>query len=64
MADVKGERLEIRLSAGMMRQLKSIAPKDARGRPNVSELVRQALHNEIQRHSLSRMADWARTNRD
>ena len=59
MGEGKSERLEIRIPTEMMVQLREIAPRDSGGRPNVSSLVRKAISREIERHTVSRMVDWA-----
>ncbi len=60
MSAAKTVRLEIRLPESMMDRIREIAPSDGRGRPNISELVRQALQREIRLNSTEAMVDWAK----
>ncbi len=59
----KDERLEIRLPADMMDNLRKIAPRTKAGKPNVSELVRLALQRELDQYHMNQMISWAGRNR-
>ncbi len=64
MTEAKTVRLEVRLPERMMEEVKKIAPPDGSGRPNVSQLVRDALQAELQKHAAQGMVKWAKRSQD
>ncbi len=64
MTEAKTVRLEVRLPERMMEEIKRIAPPDGAGRPNVSQLVRNALQAELQKHAAKGMVQWAKRSQD
>ncbi len=64
MSNAKTVRLEVRLPERMMEDIRRIAPPDRGGKPNISKLVRNALQEEIRKHSTIGMVNWAQRNRE
>ncbi len=59
----KVSRLEIRIPESLFAAAREIAPRDPRGRPNVSELIRMILREEIKRRRKLEMINWGKRNR-